>query len=258
MFDDQFGEPAFGFAGDDPHDHGPHSGHHGPWNRGPFGGRGPWQGGPFGGPGMRSFWGMFGGPGGGRRGPGMFGRGDLKYVLLELLQERPKHGYEMIKELEQRAGGLYSPSAGAIYPTLQMLEDRGWVTSESVEGKKVYTITDAGRQAMAERAQQDPGPRGGPHHHGPRGPRGPEGPGGPFFGAPFPPEMMALGQEGFEVARLLRDALFQAQGDPAKLEQIRTIVRQTRQALETLVRGGSGSGSGATDTPKPPTPPEIV
>lgn len=67
--------------------------------------------------------------------------------------------------------------------------------------------------------------------------------------------MMALGQEGFAVARLLRDALFQAQGDPAKLEQVRTIIRQARQALEALVRGG---GSGATGAPKPPMPPEIV
>ncbi len=94
-----------------------------------------------------------GGPGFRRGlGPGgrMFGRGDLKYALLELLQERPKHGYEMIKELENRAGGFYTPSAGAVYPTLQLLEDRGWVRSQTQEGKKVYTITDAGRQDLAE------------------------------------------------------------------------------------------------------------
>ena len=83
------------------------------------------------------------GPGG--DGPRFFGRGDVKFALLELLQERPMHGYEMMKALEEKSGGFYSPSAGSIYPTLQMLEDRGFVTSNDVEGKKVYTITDEGR-----------------------------------------------------------------------------------------------------------------
>ncbi|MBF6592677.1 MAG: PadR family transcriptional regulator, partial [Ktedonobacterales bacterium] len=110
-----------------------------------------WRGPRFG----PQFWAMFGprGP----RGPQMFGRGDLKYVLLDLIKEQPKHGYEMIKDLEQRAGGFYTPSAGAVYPTLQLLEDRGWVTSQVVEGKKVYAITDDGRKALQER-----GPRQGP------------------------------------------------------------------------------------------------
>ena len=110
----------------------------------------------------------------------MFGRGDLKYALLGLLQEHPKHGYEMIKDLEDRSGGFYSPSAGAIYPTLQLLEDRSWVSVEVVEGKKVYTITDAGREALSEYQERSSGfpfggsgfgpfggPGFGPHgHHG--------------------------------------------------------------------------------------------
>ena len=80
----------------------------------------------------------------------MFGRGDLKYALLDLLQERPKHGYEMIKELESRAGGFYTPSAGAVYPTLQLLEDRGWVTAETTEGKKVSrSPTPGGRRSRS-------------------------------------------------------------------------------------------------------------
>jgi hypothetical protein len=109
----------------------------------------------------------------------MFERGYLKYALLDLLQERPKHGYEMMKDLEERMGGFYAPSAGAIYPTLQMLEDRGWATSETVEGKKVYTITDAGRSALAEATERrDADPRGGPGF----------GPGfGPEFGPGFGP-----------------------------------------------------------------------
>lgn len=122
----------------------------------------------------------FGPFGGGGPGPRMFERGYLKYALLELLQEQPKHGYEMMKDLEDRMGGFYAPSAGAIYPTLQLLEDRGWVTVETADGKKVYTITDEGRQALAEQtermgARREHGPQAGPfgeprgheHHHGP-------------------------------------------------------------------------------------------
>src|SRR5690242_1995163 len=67
----------------------------------------------------------------------IFGRGDMKFLLLELLVERPKHGYEMIKELENRYSGFYTPSPGTVYPTLQMLEDRGHVRSVSEDGKRV-------------------------------------------------------------------------------------------------------------------------
>ena len=80
-------------------------------------------------------------------------RGDIKYALLELLAEQPRHGYEMIKELEQRYGGFYRPSPGSVYPTLQLLEDEGHLTSETIEGKRVYTITESGRQLVAERQQ---------------------------------------------------------------------------------------------------------
>src|SRR5579875_503677 len=161
MFDDDKYGPAFAWAGAGSGGPRHHHGHH----------RGRHHEGPDLGAMLRFFWSNFGpgGPGG-RRGPNMYGRGDLKFVLLELLQERPKHGYEMIKELESRAGGFYTPSAGAVYPTLQLLEDRGWVTSATQDGKKVYTITSEGRNALEERrAQQErPGPREhGPHGHGP-------------------------------------------------------------------------------------------
>ena len=77
-------------------------------------------------------------------------RGDIKYHLLEVLSEGPRHGYEIISELERRTGGM-RPSPGSVYPTLQMLEEGGYLTSEQIEGKKVYTITDAGRKLLEER-----------------------------------------------------------------------------------------------------------
>jgi DNA-binding PadR family transcriptional regulator len=101
------------------------------------------------------FW--WGGPGarGRRRGPGrIFEQGDLKYVVLRLLEEKPRHGYEIIKELEERFGGAYSPSPGTVYPTLTMLEDLGYAQATTEEGgKKIYSITDAGRAYLAEHSQ---------------------------------------------------------------------------------------------------------
>jgi len=81
----------------------------------------------------------------------MFEKGDLKYVILDLLKDKPAHGYEIIKELEERFHGFYSPSAGSVYPTLQLLEDIGYVKSAEQDGKKVYTITDEGKKFLTER-----------------------------------------------------------------------------------------------------------
>lgn len=80
-----------------------------------------------------------------------FDRGDLKYVILELLRERPRHGYDIIRALEERFRGMYAPSPGTVYPTLQMVEDMGYATSQEQDGKRVYTLTEAGRQFLGER-----------------------------------------------------------------------------------------------------------
>jgi DNA-binding PadR family transcriptional regulator len=81
----------------------------------------------------------------------LFEPGDLKYVILRLLEEKPRHGYEIIKELESRFGGSYAPSPGTVYPTLTMLEDLGYARVVPEEGgKKIYEITDEGRKHLAE------------------------------------------------------------------------------------------------------------
>src|SRR5919197_1323163 len=96
-------------------------------------------------------WGHFGRRWGGF-GPAerVFGRGDLKVVILDLLKDQPRHGYDIIRALEDRARGFYRPSPGSVYPTLQMLEDLGYVSASQQEGKKVYSITDEGRRYLAE------------------------------------------------------------------------------------------------------------
>jgi len=73
-----------------------------------------------------------------------FQKGDLKYVILDLLKDKPRHGYDIIRELEELSSGFYKPSPGVIYPTLQMLEEMGYASSTEQEGKKVYSITEEG------------------------------------------------------------------------------------------------------------------
>jgi len=74
----------------------------------------------------------------------MFESGEVKFVILRLLKEKPRHGYEVIKGIEEKFGGYYSPSAGTVYPTLQLLEDEGYVRAVETDGKKVYHITPEG------------------------------------------------------------------------------------------------------------------
>ena len=81
----------------------------------------------------------------------VFGHGRLRLYLLKLLDESPRHGYDVIRELEDRFMGLYSPSAGTVYPRLARLEAEGLVTHQVSESRKVYRITDAGRAELGAR-----------------------------------------------------------------------------------------------------------
>ncbi|KLI65082.1 hypothetical protein AAV99_00490 [Aurantiacibacter marinus] len=135
---------------------------------GPFGASGPFgAGGPFGSQGLFGPGGLFGqgGKRGGhrsrRRGQGgpmqkrerMFGPGELRLVLLAMLAEEPRHGYELIKALEEMTEGAYSPSPGIIYPTLQLLNDEGVIAAqESEDARKLYQATEAGLAELADRA----------------------------------------------------------------------------------------------------------
>jgi DNA-binding PadR family transcriptional regulator len=106
---------------------------------GRFGGRGPgWEPGPEGGGGD---WFRVG---------RMLAQGDLKLLALALIAEQPRHGYELIKLIEEKTSGAYSPSPGVIYPTLTFLEEAGYVTAESEGAKKRYTITEPGRAYLEE------------------------------------------------------------------------------------------------------------
>jgi DNA-binding PadR family transcriptional regulator len=234
--EEQGAPPWLRHRGHHAHHHGRHQGH-GPFSQNRWGGdwTPPWLQEEWRGPhffGMRRGRGPFG-PGRpfgfGGEGGRFFGRGDMKFALLELLQERPMHGYEMMKALEEKTGGFYTPSPGSIYPTLQMLEDSGLVTSNEVEGKKVYSITDAGRASLAERRQNQEGFAGPPwrwHDHGGHGPK---------------PEMQALRSEVAETARLLAIAGRMALQDPEKLARLRSVIERTRNELNTLIYSDSSA-----------------
>ena len=103
------------------------------------------------GPGERTEYGMRGGR---RR---MFEGGELRLVLLALLEEGPRHGYDLIRDIETRTGGAYSPSPGIIYPTLTLLEELGQVEAQAQDGtKRLYAITPAGREHLdASRAEAE-------------------------------------------------------------------------------------------------------
>jgi DNA-binding PadR family transcriptional regulator len=84
----------------------------------------------------------------------VFSHGRLRLYLLKLLEESPRHGYDVIRLLEDRFMGLYAPSPGTIYPRLQRLEAEGLVTQSQEGGRKVYQLTDAGREELASRRQE--------------------------------------------------------------------------------------------------------
>lgn len=108
--------------------------------------RGRMQRGPF-----VMTWDWSGGEGRGR-GRRRFDSGELKLLLLHLISERPRHGYDLIREIEERSGGVYAPSPGVIYPTLTLLEDMGLIDEQTSDGsKKLFAITDAGTAHLAER-----------------------------------------------------------------------------------------------------------
>ncbi|KJL48398.1 Transcriptional regulator YqjI [Microbacterium hydrocarbonoxydans] len=101
-------------------------------------------------------------PSGGSR----MARGDVRTAVLSLLAEKPMHGYQIINEIAERSGGSWKPSAGSVYPTLQLLADEGLITAEEQNGRKTYSLTDAGA-AVAEEAAETPAPweASGPRDH---------------------------------------------------------------------------------------------
>jgi DNA-binding PadR family transcriptional regulator len=149
-----------------------------------------------------------------------FEKGDIKYVILDLLRDRPSHGYEIIRALEERFGGLYTPSAGTVYPTLQMLEDLGYVTADQRDGRKVYTITQAGQKFLAERQERVDEVKGRMR--------------GWWDRSTARHEMRETIDELDDLKKLLRSQ--RRRVDPAKLQRIRDAIAVAYREIETVLK----------------------
>ena len=158
------------------------------------------------------------GPHGHGRGPwSRARRGHVRAAILSVLDDGSMHGYEIMQRLEERSGGMWRPSPGSVYPTLQMLEDEGLVRGEEVDGKRVYALTDAGRTAAEESRQK--------------------------HGAPWEHEE---GQDASPRFRLRR-SVFQlgatvrqvgTTGSAAQVEQTLEILAEARKRIYTLLADG--------------------
>ena len=148
--------------------------------------------------------------GGGRR---RMRRGDIRRAILATLLEEPAHGYEVMRRLEARSGGIWRPSPGSVYPTLQMLEDEGLVRSEERDGTRVYELTETGKSE----AETDEGAGGHPWERGDSS------------------GMQALRQATFATMAAARQV--SATGSPEQIEQATAIVDGARRELYRLLAG---------------------
>jgi DNA-binding PadR family transcriptional regulator len=158
----------------------------------------------------------------------MFEKGELKFVILDLLAEKHKHGYEVIRDLEERLGGFYSPSPGAVYPTLQMLEDMGYVSSVQQDGKRVYQITEEGRAFLVERKEtvEDIQKRVRSRF-------------GPWFDEEemreFAEEMKSFASDMKDFAKMFAKSQGGAWRDPSKRDKIREVLKRTRAEIDEIL-----------------------
>jgi len=140
------------------------------------------------------------------------GKGEVRAAVLALLAERPMHGYQIIREIEERSGGSWKPSAGSVYPTLQLLADEGTISAEESNGRKIYSLTEAGREEVAA-------------HHG----AAPWDPAGSQYGtgvASLPKAGIELAQAAAQVARI---------GSPEQVQQAVAALDEARRRLYAIL-----------------------
>ena len=141
------------------------------------------------------------------------GRGDVRAAVLSLLAEKPMHGYQIISEIAERSGGAWKPSAGSVYPTLQLLADEGLITAQESDGRKTYSLTEAGR-AVAEASADRPTPW-------------------QTSSAREPGGMGALPKAGIELAQAA--AQVQRTGTPEQIKQAVEVLDDARRRLYSIL-----------------------
>lgn len=150
-----------------------------------------------------------------------FERGDMKYFVLHLLRDKPKHGYEIMKEIEQAFCGFYSPSPGSVYPTLQMLEDLGYLTSTVQDGKRVYQITEEGERFLDEKDSVVDEIREKVKD---------------FWSPMFEKEVRSLARDFHEFGHMFSHIVRNVREDPERLRRVRDVMALARkEILQILV-----------------------
>jgi len=165
-------------------------------------------------------------------------RGDVRAALLVLLEEEPRNGYGLMQELERRSQGVWRPSPGSVYPALAQLEDEGLVRSEETEGRKLFTLTDAGRAHVDEHREE--------------------------LGVPWEAVSEGVGEGAIDLRNLVWQVgaatmqVVQA-GTEAQVERAREVLAEARRSLyriladdepgDTAGQGGAESGAGDADAP---------
>ena len=152
----------------------------------------------------------------------IFERGDLKFVILRLISKRPMHGYEVMKALEEESKGYYRPSPGSVYPTLQMLEDEGYVTVEEADGKKIYSITEDGAEYLGDNEDVVDDVFDRVEHFTDR-----------FFGG----DMRALSRSFSKLAQLTFDQAFQWGAEPEDLARMNEILEKAVEDMRATRKG---------------------
>jgi len=152
-----------------------------------------------------------------------FGPGEVRLALLSLLGERPQHGYELMKQLQERSGGMYRASAGTVYPTLAQLQDEGLVLSESDDGKRIYRLTDAGREELAQSAEhiEDIWQRA--EQMG-------------DWGEAFDPEVAELVRPALRLLRTVAKVARRRGDDPEVVDRVREILERAKDEIGELRR----------------------
>lgn len=140
------------------------------------------------------------------------GRGEVRSAILALLAERPMHGYQIIHEIEERSGGSWKPSAGSVYPTLQLLADEGFISAEESNGRKIFSLTEAGREEVAGAGGSSPWAPA--DHSGAAG-----------FGA-LPKAGVELAQAAAQVGRT---------GTPSQVQEAVKVLNDARRRLYSIL-----------------------
>ncbi len=172
------------------------------------------------------FWHGFSGEAGERP----FERGGLKYLILDLLAERPRHGYDIIRALGDRFGGFYFPSPGAIYPVLQALEAAGHVVLRREDGRKVYALTEAGRRFLDEHREEVAAVRERVQA---------------LCAAATRPELLPIVHRLREIARYLVWQNFKKNLGPEKLPEIEAVLADAHRRIRSIVEGENADGKAA-------------